>query len=119
MLCTSKSVGLILISQERGVLTKRTIIAAISVQNLPPDQPFYILVGNFTSKRQYLSKRMRIVTVSEAPKFIFDHSQKDDPTAATLNENQQTALSAGSTECNTACRLLAPPDFEVWYELLY
>ena len=52
VLCTSKSVGLILISAEGGVLTKRTVIAATGVQNLPPDQPFYILVGNFTKKRK-------------------------------------------------------------------
>ena len=40
VLCTSNSVGLILISAEGGVLTKRTLIAATGVHNLPPDQPF-------------------------------------------------------------------------------
>ena len=55
VLCTSKSVGLILISAEGGVLTKRTVIAVTGVHNLPPDQPFYILVGNFTNKRQSVS----------------------------------------------------------------
>ena len=91
VLWTSKSVGLMLISAEGRVLTKRTVISATGVQNLPPDQPFYILVGNFTNKRQYLPKRMKIATASEAPKVIFDHTQKQGPAAP--RETQQTAFS--------------------------
>ena len=73
-------------------MTKRTVIAVTGVHNLPPDQPFYILVGNFTNRRQYLPKRMKIATASEAPKVIFDHTQKKGPMVP--HEAEQTVLSA-------------------------
>ena len=82
----------------RGVLTKRTVIAATGVQNLPPDQPFYILVGNFTNKRQLQPKRMKIAIASEAPKVIFDHTQKEEPTGP--HGTRQTVFSAGNTTGN-------------------
>ena len=75
MLCTSESVGLMLISAEGGVSTKRALIAATGVHKFPPDKPFYILLGNFTNKIQYMKKLMIISIDSEAPKVIFDHTQ--------------------------------------------
>ena len=81
-----------LISAEGGVLTYRKLIAATGVQQLLPDQSFYVLVGNFTNKRQYLPKRMKIAIPSEAPKTIFNQTQEEELAALTFKETQKTVF---------------------------
>ena len=70
VLCASKFVGLMLISAEGESLTERTLFAATGVHKIPPDQPFYIFVGNFTNKGNCLPKRLKIAIPSESPKVI-------------------------------------------------
>ena len=59
VLCTSKSVGLMLIYAEGEYFTNRKLIAATGVHKITPDQPFYIFVGNLTKKGNYPPKRLK------------------------------------------------------------